>query len=270
MDEHTLPLENGTLTYRSGGRGPWVVFSHALGPLAWGPLERLRERCTVAVPDWERSTVPPRTMGGLTWFEALLAHHGAERAALCAWSMAGPAAIHYAAETSAHLSHLILVDVAGLGPGLPPLRWRDIPHVVASRLRGAPTRGLVRSLWRNWVRSPEVETGPLIEASVRFFRDQQAALDDPTDDDDTDEEEALLDALSEIDVPTLVLSGRHSTVLGPRHGRIAASMLPHGTHTIFEESSHALPLEEPEKFQTAVAELVCGPSAEHPEDGGDS
>ena len=118
MNDESLALEHGTLTYKRGGRGPLVVFSHALGPLAWGPLDRLMGSCTVAVPEWERSTVPANTMGGLGWFEALTAAMGFQRAALCAWSMAGPAAIYFAAAQPPCLSHLILVDFAGLGPGL--------------------------------------------------------------------------------------------------------------------------------------------------------
>ena len=41
MNDESLALEHGTLTYLRGGKGPLVVFSHALGPLAWGPLDRL-------------------------------------------------------------------------------------------------------------------------------------------------------------------------------------------------------------------------------------
>ncbi len=256
MNEETLNLEDGVLTYLRGGAGPLVVFSHALGPLAWTPLDRLMRSCTVAVPAWDRSKVPPNTMGGLGWFEALTDAMGFTQAALCAWSMAGPAAIYYAAEQPPRLSHLVLVDVAGLGPDLPPLRWRDIPHLVLTQLLGHPTRGFVRSMWKNWVRQEHVDTKPLEEASYRFFRDESKAPADPTGDDEDDDE--LIDELPAIAAPTLVLSGRHSTVMGPRHGKIAAALLPHGQHIVFEESSHALQLEERDEFQNAVAAFVTG------------
>jgi len=255
--ERTLPLEEGALTYARGGTGPLVVFSHALGPLAWGALDRLMRSCTVAVPDWERSsTAPADTMGELGWLEALAGSLGFDRVALCVWSMAGPAAVHYAATRPACLSHLVLVDVVGLGPGLPPLRWRDLPHVALTRLRGHPTRGLVRAMWRNWVRRRDrVDTRPLVEATYRFFRDESRAPADPTDDDDT---ETVIDLLPDIAVPTLVLSGRHSTVLGPRFGRAAAALLPRGRHVVFEKSAHALQLEEPDRFQAELAAFVAG------------
>lgn len=260
MNEESLALEHGTLTYLRGGEGPLVVFSHALSPLAWGSLDRLMGSCTVAVPVWERSTVPANTMGELGWFEALAGAMGFQRAALCAWSMAGPAAVYYAAEQPACLSHLILVDIVGLGAGLPPLRWRDLPHLVLTRLLGHPTRGLVRAMWENWVRPGNVDTKALEEATYRFFRDESKAPEDPTD--DGDDADTLIHVLPAVEIPTLVLSGRHSSVLGPRQGRIAAALLPLGTHIVFEESSHALQLEERDKFQGAVASFVTGESAE--------
>jgi pimeloyl-ACP methyl ester carboxylesterase len=137
MKGESLALEYGSLAYLRGGKGPLVVFSHALGPLAWGALDRLMGSCTVAVPMWDRSTVPARTMGELGWFGAL----------------------------------------------------------------------------------PNVR------------------------------------------VPTLVLSGRYSSVMGPRYGRTAAALLPRGKHIVFEESSHALQLEEADEFQDALAAFVTGDAA---------
>lgn len=258
MNDESLELESGTLAFLRGGSGPLIVFSHALGPLAWGRLDRLMGSCTVAIPDWERSTVPAKTMAELGWFEALAAALGFEQVALCAWSMAGPAAVYYAAEQSSCLSHLILVDIAGLGRDLPPLRFRDLPHLLMTRVRGHPTRGLVRAMWRNWVHQEHLDTEALEEATYRYFHDTAEALQDPTDDEEEDDEETIIDALPDVKVPTLVLSGRHSTVLGPRYGRTAAAVLPRGEHIVFEESSHALQLEEPEKFAGALARFVAG------------
>jgi len=254
MTAATLPVPTGDLAYHHAGAGPLVVLSHALGPVAWGPLDRLARSCTVAIPDWQRSTVPADTMSGLDWFEALVASLGSDSATLCAWSMAGPAAILYAATRPARLSRLVLVDVAGLGEGLPPLQLRDLAHLLLSKLRGHPTRGFVRALWRNWVHREDFDTTPLVEASYRFFRDQEGALAEPSDEDE--EDDAIVDALSSIEVPTLVLAGRHSTVLGPRHGKVAAALLPRSRLLVLEGSSHALQLEEPEAFQDAVAAFV--------------
>jgi pimeloyl-ACP methyl ester carboxylesterase len=45
--------------------------------------------------------------------------------------------------------------------------------------------------------------------------------------------------------------------MGPEAARRAAERLPDGRVVVFEESAHALALEEPEKFQDTVAEFVA-------------
>ncbi|MGE0480020.1 MAG: alpha/beta fold hydrolase [Phycisphaerae bacterium] len=260
MTERRVALESGALTYLHGGEGPLVVLTHALGPVAWGTLDRLVGSCSVAVPVWERSSISVKSRIELEWFEALIRDVRLEHAALCAWSMAGPTAIEYAAEAPAPLSRLILVDVAGLKDGLPPLQLRDLPHLLLTRLLGRPTRGFVRCMWRGWVHRRDLDTAPLIEATYRFFRCTPGALMSPPDDDDANGE-SLSDLLASIDVPTLVLAGRYSTVLGPEQGEITARKLPRGKLIVFEHSSHTLQLEEPEKFQEAIAAFVTEPSA---------
>jgi len=260
MQERTLALGVGTVTYLHGGEGPLVVLSHALGPLAWGSLDWLTSSCSVAVPVWERSSIGIRARIAHEWFEPLVRDAGFEQAVLCSWSMAGPAAIEYAAEGPAALARLILVDVAGLGPDLPPLRLRDLPHLLLTQILGRPTRGFVRIMWRHWVYRKDLDTAPLIDATCRFFRTEPGALLDPPGEDDDDE--SLLELLTAIDAPTLVLTGRHSTVLGPEHGQTAVEKLPRGKLVVFEHSSHTLQLEEPARFQKTVAAFT-GESGGH-------
>jgi pimeloyl-ACP methyl ester carboxylesterase len=255
MTERTLTLDGRDMTYLHGGQGPLVVLSHAFGPAAWGSLELLRGSCTVAVPVWERCSISIGVRLAHGWFEPLVRDAGFKNAALCSWSMAGPTAIEYAAEQPAALTRLILVDVAGLGADLPPLQLGDLPHLFLTKLLGRPTRGFVRSMCRGWVHRKDLDTRPLIEATYRFFRGEPGALMGPPNDDDEDGE-SLSDLLASINVPTLVLVGRHSTILGPEHGQIAAGRLPRGELIVFENSSHALQLEEPVRFQEAVAQFV--------------
>lgn len=257
MKETTLSLDGGALTYLTAGEGPLVVFAHALGPLAWGGadgLASLARSCAVAVPVWEGTSLSVESRLALAWFEPLVRAAGVDRAVLCAWSMAAPTAIHFAARRPACLSQLVLVDAAGLGPGLPALRWSDLPHLAFTRLLGRPTRGFVRAMWRGWVHREDLDTRPLEEATYRFFRSEPNAYTGPIDDDE--EEDALIDQLSTIEVPTLVMAGRHSEVLGPRTAKMAAGLLPRGELLVFEESSHALQLEEPARFREALAEFV--------------
>ncbi len=258
MEERFLEMKDGAVVYQIGGHGPLVVLSHALDLVAWGALDQLQLSCTVVIPQWERSSIPIDARLAFDWFEALVPELGFQRAALCVWSMSGPAAIYYATDVRPRLSHLLLVDVAGLGDGIPPLRLRDIPHLVLTRLLGRPTRGFVRIMWRNWVRQKSVDTEPLVDAMLRFLRSETAAWSPYDEEDDEDEpEESLYDELPDIKVPTLVLAGRHSTVLGPEHALSMTQLIPNAELILFEESSHALQLEEPIKFQEAVAGFVA-------------
>jgi pimeloyl-ACP methyl ester carboxylesterase len=256
MNQARLELDGESVVFRHGGRGPLLVLNHALGPLAWGPLERLQRSCTVAIPDWERSTLPEDERFVGDWIDAVARELGFEEAALAAWSMAGPAAVLFAAG-GAPLTHLVLVDVAGLGPVLPPLRLRDIPQLLLTRLLGRPTRAFVRIMWRDWVHDPtRLDTAELEEATYRFFRDrEEPSPPDDEDEDDADDAE-LEEVLERIEVPTLVLAGRHSSVLGPEAGRAAAERLPAGRLVVFEDSSHALQLEEPETFERVLADFL--------------
>ena len=254
MKERTLTLDDGDLTYLHGGEGPLVVLTHALGPVAWGSLDQLMSFCSVAVPVGERSSLATEARLALKWFEPLVRDMGFKHAALCAWSMAGPAAIEYAAGRPEILTRLMLVDVAGFGLDFPPLRLGDLPHYFLTRVLGRPTRGIVRTLCRSWVHRRDLDTTPLIEATDRLFRTEPGALLGPPDEED--EDESLSDLLSSIDVPTLILAGRHSLVLGPQRGQIAAEKLQRGKLIVFEHSSHTLQLEEPAKFQEVVASFV--------------
>ena len=98
------------------------------------------------------------------------------------------------------------------------------------------------------------------EASLRFFRANPDAFGLPgsEEEDDDEEDESLVDELPSIAVPTQVLVGRHSDVLGPVYGRAAVDRLPDGELVVFEQSGHALQLEEREKFQEVVAGFVAG------------
>ena len=266
MQQRLLELDGGGLAYRTAGDGPLVVFHHAIGPVAWGDLAPLTESCTAVVLDWEASTLEREPRVTYAWFEPLVRASGRERATLCAWSMAGPGAILFAAEEPPAMSSLILLDVAGLSDDMPPLRLRDLPHFFAMRVLGRPTRGFVRMLWRGWVWKEGLDTRELEAATLRFFRANPDAFGMSGDDDEDEDEEELIDELPSIAVPTLVLAGRHSQVLGPEHGRTAAERLPKGELVVFERSGHSLQLEEPKRFQSVVAEFVTRVGSPTPAD----
>jgi 3-oxoadipate enol-lactonase len=246
-----IELPTGTLQYERAGDGPVVVLVHALGPRAWGwPLERLARDCTViAVGRYEPATRSPSYMSEIDRVLSVVQRMGCEQFTVGAWSMAGLAAIAYAAAQPPELEKLVLVDVAGLGG---PLAKRPPAEPPRSAAEWAKRRAA------SWVHEP----GPVrdrVEALdlEELMRTPQAFQRIMEDNRQVRQTPPPLE-LEKIAVPTLVLAGRHSLVMGPDAAQGAAQRLRHGTVVIFEQSAHALALEEPENFQNVVAEFVLG------------
>jgi pimeloyl-ACP methyl ester carboxylesterase len=177
---------------------------------------------------------------------------GCKRFTLCPWSMAGLATIAYAAAQPPELEKLVLVDVAGLGGPLMKRPPAEPPRSAAewAKRRAAswvhqpgPVRDLVEALdLEELTRTPQ--TFQRIMEDNRQIRQTPPPLE-----------------LEKIAVPTLVLAGRHSLVMGPDAAQGVGQRLKHGTVVIFEQSAHALALEESENFQNVVAEFVLGETA---------
>jgi proline iminopeptidase len=181
---------------------------------------------------------------------AVTQHLALSRFTLCPWSMAGSAAIAYAAKRPPELEKLILVDVAGLGGPLAertrsaqPRQQRLTPEEWAKRRAAGwvhepgPVRDLVEALDLEGLTRPN--------GFQRTMQANRQIVQKPPPME-----------LEKIGAPTLVLAGRHSQVMGPDAARRAAERLPHGEVVIFEDSAHALALEEPALFQDVVAEFV--------------
>jgi 3-oxoadipate enol-lactonase len=249
-----IELPGGTVQYECAGEGPVVVLVHALGARAWGwPLERLARDCTViAMGRFEPAAGSRSYVSEIDLVLGVVQHMGCQRFTLCPWSMAGLATIAYAAAQPPELEKLVLVDVAGLGG---PLVKRPPAEPPRSAVEWARRRAA------SWVYEP----GPvrdLVEALdlEELTRTPQAFQRISEDNRQTREAPPPLE-LEKITVPTLVLAGRHSLVMGPDAAQGVAQRLQHGTLVIFEQSAHALALEEAENFQNVVAEFVLGKTA---------
>jgi pimeloyl-ACP methyl ester carboxylesterase len=165
--------------------------------------------------------------------------------------MAGASAIAYAAAQPPELEKLVLVDVAGLvEPELrrPPAELAQAysavdwaRHCAARWVHEAgPVRDLVEALGLEHASRLPQALEKTLEAN-RKLRQAPPPME-----------------LEKIAVPTLVLAGRHSTVMGPQAAQRVAQRLQRGSVLLFEHSAHALALEEPERFQDVIAQFVLG------------
>jgi pimeloyl-ACP methyl ester carboxylesterase len=175
---------------------------------------------------------------------------------ICAWSMAGMEAMRFAAAGPPGLARLVLVDVVGLGGPLSEGRasWtEDVEAAVCDD----PAREWARRAWRSWVHRGDLDTTEYEELTYRWLSSIPGGFERNLAANRQAVSTSLLDVLERVAVPTLVLAGRYSLVLGPEAGAEAVKRLRYGRLVVFEGSAHALPLEEPERFQEEVARFVC-------------
>lgn len=247
-----VPL--GTVQYECAGNGPVVVLLHAFGARGWGwPLERLARDCTViAMGSFEPAGPGQWYESYIDLVQAVVRSIGRERFTLCAWSMSGSDAIGYAATQPPELEKLVLVDIAGLGGPLVERPPEEPPRSAAEWAKRravswvhepGPVRDLVEALDLEALTRTPRAFERLMEAN-REIRQAPPPLE-----------------LEKIAVPTLILAGRHSLVMAPEAAQRAANRLRHAEVVVFEQSAHALALEEAEHFQNVVAEFVLGSSS---------
>lgn len=60
------------------------------------------------------------------------------------------------------------------------------------------------------------------------------------------------DQLSNLDVETLVISGKYDILNPPEEGELIAQLLPHAQLDVFENSGHLLSWEEPDRYVNAI------------------
>jgi hypothetical protein len=68
--DSVVRLPDADVSYVLRGSGPLVVLSYVLGPPAWGPLEHLARRCTVAAVNPLATSTPVHlslTLPKRTW-----------------------------------------------------------------------------------------------------------------------------------------------------------------------------------------------------------
>ena len=249
LNEESKPAQaSERVSYVWAGNGPLVILRHALGPKVWGwPLADLAQHCTVAVTS--DFLVPSATV-----CSQIAQDLGRKTFSLCAWSMAGADALMFAAAHLAGLEALILVDIVGLGS---PLAESKGFEEQTPELPLPDADAWARQLWQGWVHQQHLDTREyeaLLAEQLRALPDGvrrnraqgQQALQKP-----------LLDVLGQVTTPTLLMAGRYSNVLGPGAGETAVQRLAQGQLLVFENSAHALPLEEPERFQRELAAFVC-------------
>jgi pimeloyl-ACP methyl ester carboxylesterase len=207
----------------------------------------------------------------------LMATEGVPRAAVMGVSLGGRVALGLALNASEQVERLILVDALGVGPPRRVLAYRilltkGLGELTLSgtaralrRMNPATIRrfwgwylnrpGRVDSIWSNQriadhgalLSKPEYRAAYL--SALRSIAGMRSLRDGVV----------VEGRLRELQMPTLLVWGRHDHIFPPSHAESAQSRLPNGRVEIFEDSGHTPQMEEPDRFNRLVLDFLSEP-----------
>ncbi|MFN3975336.1 MAG: alpha/beta fold hydrolase [Dehalococcoidia bacterium] len=244
------------------GQGMPVLLLHGLGA-SWITWERLipliAHRLRVLAPDLpghgDSDTLRPYRLENATpWIEALLNTLEVEKVALVGNSLGGIVALCFALERPRRVSHLVLVDTAGLGREVAfALRLATLPGI-GDMLEAPSQRGTRRLLQRLIFSDPRHITPDLVNELTRV-RSRSGAKETVL--------EALrygiglrgvkahilmLHRLREVSCPLLVVWGGRDAIFPVRQVLQVREVAPGAQVVVFPASGHWPHYEEPHAF----------------------
>lgn len=288
LQSRSLSVEGLNVHYFSGGSGTPLVLVHGLGSSAavefYFNLEPLAERhriLAIDLPGFGRSDKPAlqytidlfvKAVHDLMCFEKL------ERAAVMGVSMGGRVALGLALKAPEMVERLVLVDALGVGAPKAVLAYRllltrGLGELTLSSTARALRRMNPRTIRRFWSwymqRPGRLETiltderiadhGELLSrpeyraaylSALRSIAGMRTLRDGIV----------VQSRLKELEMPTLLVWGRHDHIFSAAHAEAALEQLPNGRLEIFEDSGHTPQMEEPERFNRLVLEFLGEPA----------
>lgn len=258
-------MNGATLHYEDEGEGSPIVFLHGVwmsGRFFERQLRFFRDRCRTIVPDFRAHGRSEHVHEGHTVaqyardLEALLDEVEAEGAILVGWSMGSLVIWELASQLGLNgIRGVIVVDQSPSD-----FRWPDWPdgfldlptlqHVMEAVQtdQAAMTRDLVGLMFHEppaesdaaWM-VEEISRPPASVASAILF--DQTVRD-------------YRGSLAAVDVPSLVITGRHDKLVPIAAAELVASSMPRAELIVFEESGHCPFLDEADRFNDTVAGFV--------------
>ncbi len=259
-----LSKDGVSLRYDRAGGGPAVLLIHGwtCNRSFWErQVQALRTRHTVIAVDLRGhgESSHPRTgysLGALVRdLDHLVRALAVPRIALVGWSMGGMVALDLARRLGERASALVLVGTTagGLTDDKNALHLDPTLLATTQKALQADCRAYLRSyapsLFKLGAESPL-----LAWAAGQMQKTPAHAVEACLDGLLAFDARATLGGLS---LPTAVLHGRHDAVFPLAHGEALATGIAGARLTVFEDSGHAPPLEEPERFNDTLAALLA-------------
>jgi pimeloyl-ACP methyl ester carboxylesterase len=260
-------VEHGALRLRveCWGKGPPVLLAHGMwcdaGMFTSLAADLARDH-RVLVPDLRghgKSTVPDqpwRIADVADDLATIMDQLECEQVTLAGFSMGGMAAVDFALRFPARVSQLGLICTSASREA--PLRRLEITTLAALIERVGPPHFLPRAAARAAFSAAYQRSNP---GDFRRWAETVAAMDPPALVQALRAvagREDLLDRLSEIRIPTLIVTGSADQVVAPRRSFEMRRRLPTARLVRLQGAGHATPVERAEELADLLRELAGG------------
>jgi pimeloyl-ACP methyl ester carboxylesterase len=283
VEEHSVDLGEVSTRYFVAGAGPPLVLLHGDGESAfdWSwTLPALARTRRIYAPDLPGSGENAKLATDLSpaalerFAVSFLDAAGIGRAAVVGSSLGGLVAMRLALSEPSRVSALVLVASSGLGRavnlGLSSLvvpGYGDLAIGWAGTSAGAAqrARGRARLLFASPDRAPRawVSEQYRLARTPGFLAAQLAALRAELD--PLGQREVLLDELSSLTMPTLLVWGERDRVLPVSQARPALARLKEGSLEIIPDCGHLPQVEWPDRFVEALGAFLRNGETAGPE-----
>jgi pimeloyl-ACP methyl ester carboxylesterase len=261
-----------TRYWAAGEQGSAVVLVHGLGGFIenWAyNINALAERHRVYAMDlmgFGRSDKTPliRDINVLVKFiNDFMETMRIEKASLVGNSLGGGLVLQFALDYPAKVEKLVLVDNAGIGRDvISDFKVCSIP-VLGELLTRPSLKGTAR-LWKEIVCDPVIITPELVNLTYGIISQpgaKKALLAELRSGINLGGQRAnlvnsVLNRLSALTAPTLVVWGKKDRIIPVAHAQIAVNKVPGARLEIFERCGHMPQLEQPEKFNKLVLDFL--------------
>jgi pimeloyl-ACP methyl ester carboxylesterase len=272
-EKHIKAGNINTCYWTAGDKGPIVILIHGLGTSKeiWRPnIEVLARSSRVYAPDLvgHGYTDKPDSDYSISFMiehlDNFMKAMKIDQAAMIGVSLGGALVLRYAIDFPHKVQKLNPEDAAGLGRDIPLLlRISSIPFI--ARLSLMKNRSILSSYMKGLVFDPTVMTEEIIDHYYKVFS-LEGAIDafskvliiscglggvrkKLVD--------SIVNNLSSIKIPTLIIWGREDPSLSVKHAYVAEKNIPNSKLYIFENCGHFPNLEKTEEFNKIVMDFLA-------------
>ncbi len=274
----TMSIRGVSLFVQLIGHGYPLVLMHGgpgLDHTSLLPLRSLADQFTLVFYDHrcngrsDGADVTSMTWENLTAdAEALRQTLGFKKWAVLGHSFGGMVALEYALRFPASLSHLILMDTGGEVRRM----QQRAPEILAKRGFGPDAVQACRRFFTGQLTPNEVLSNTIKFATAYYFNSslRTFAHDIVSGHDLKMRPEAsifgygqllpgwtVMGRLSEIHVPTLVMTGREDFLFPPEHQVALADRIPNARMEVIERAGHEAPSEQPAQVTRAIRDFMA-------------